>query len=123
MSSQKDNTITHIEIPAPDLSKALNFYPKIFNWKVTVAEENKYAFFRIGELNIGGAFDTGLKPGEERQGIQMVVDVENINETLELIEAAGGMVTLPKTEIPGGHGFYAEFKDPNGVRLQLHARV
>jgi predicted enzyme related to lactoylglutathione lyase len=27
-----------------------------------------------------------------------------------------------KTEIEGGHGFYASFRDPNGNYLQIHSR-
>jgi predicted enzyme related to lactoylglutathione lyase len=78
--------------------------------------------FKIGSTQTGGGFDAGLKPAEEKNGLQITIDVENINTKLEEIEQAGGEIILGKTEIPGGHGFFACFRDPNGNYLQLHAR-
>ncbi len=120
---KQDNTITHIEIPSPDLAKAVSFYSKVFNWKIEIVTENSYAFFRIGDTNTGGGLDASLKPGEEKCGHQICVDVENIQQTLSEVKTAGGSVTIVKTEIGGGHGFYACFKDPNGNHLQIHANI
>ena len=118
----QNNTITHIEIPAPDLAKAIAFYSTIFNWTIEIVNENKYAFFRIADTNTGGGLDASLQPSTERTGVQIVIDVEDIDRSLELIEQAGGTVTLSKTEIGGGHGFYAGFSDPNGNHMQIHSR-
>ena len=118
-----NNTITHIEIPAPNLEKAISFYSELFNWKIEIMVENSYAYFIIGDTNSGGGLDASLKPAQENCGPQIVVDVENIEETLNKIQVLGGIVTKPKTEIDGGHGFYACFKDPNGNYLQVHSRA
>ncbi len=45
---KQDNTISHIEIPAPDLAKAISFYSTVFNWKIVIVAENSYAYFMIG---------------------------------------------------------------------------
>ena len=119
---QNTHTITHIEIPAPDLKKAVEFYEKIFNWQIEILPQGVYAFFRIGSTKSGGGFDAGLKPAEEKCGLQITIDVDDISVKLEEIEKAGGKIILGKTEIPGGHGFYACFGDPNGNYLQLHSR-
>jgi len=63
-----------------------------------------------------------LKPALENCGSQIVIDVEDIEQTLENIKASGGSITKVKTEIDGGHGFYACFRDPNGNYLQVHSR-
>lgn len=118
----KHNTISHIEIPAPDLAKAIAFYSAIFNWTIEIVAENSYAYFRIGDTQTGGGFDASLTPAAEKQGCQVVVDVDSIETTIDQITKAGGSITLPKTEIPGGHGFYAGFRDTNGNHLQIHAR-
>lgn len=118
---KEDNTITHIEIPAPDLQKAIDFYSKVFNWEIQIVQPGVYAFFRIGKTNSGGGFDTSLKPAAERYGPQITVDVENIEAALQKIAENGGVITLPKTEIGEGHGFYACFRDTNGNYLQVHA--
>ena len=115
------NTITHIEIPAPDLERAIAFYGQIFDWEIQTVEPGKYAFFRIGGSNSGGGLDTSLQPAGERTGHQIVVDVDDINTVLDRIVQMGGAMVLPKTEIGGGHGFYAVFKDPNGNYMQLHS--
>lgn len=116
------HTITHIEIPAPDLNKAIAFYSEIFEWGIEVVTVDHYAFFTIGNTGAGGAFDASLMPAAENIGPQLTIDVENIDDTLQKIKNNGGTVTLEKTEIPGGHGFYAVFTDPNHNYLQLHSR-
>ncbi|WP_222852089.1 VOC family protein [Olivibacter sp. SDN3] len=118
---EQNNTITHIEIPAPDLAKAISFYSTVFNWRIEIVTENSYAFFLIGDTNTGGGLNTSLKPAAEKCGPQIVVDVADIGQTLDKINASGGSVTLKKTEIGGGHGFYASFRDPNGNHLQIHS--
>jgi len=50
-----NHTISHIEIPAPDLERAIAFYANIFMWKVQIMEVGKYAFFRIGDTTSGAA--------------------------------------------------------------------
>ena len=119
---KSNHTITHIEIPAPDLKKAVEFYAKLFNWQTEILPEGNYAYFRIGSTRSGGGFDVGLKPAKEKCGPQITIDVEDISIKLSEIEKAGGKIILEKTEIPGGHGFYACFCDPNGNYLQLHSR-
>ncbi|MDQ3021513.1 MAG: VOC family protein [Bacteroidota bacterium] len=118
----EDHTITHIEIPAPDLAKAVSFYSKIFKWKIEIINENSYAYFIIGNTNTGGGLDSSLKPSEGKHGVQVVIDVDDIDQTLKKIEDEGGSVTMAKTEIAGGHGFYACFIDPNKNHLQIHSR-
>ena len=118
---EQNNTITHIEIPAPDLEAAIHFYSKIFNWNLEITEDGRYAYFKIGNTNTGGGFDSSLVPAPELQGPQVVIDVQNLEETMEKIKAAGGFITREKTPISGGHGFYAAFRDPNGNNLQIHS--
>lgn len=113
-------TITHIEIPAPDLELAAKFYSEAFGWHVENVMEG-YSIFRIGDTNTGGGFATSLSPAPENTGPQVVIDVADIGATLVLIESLGGRTTLGKTEIGGGHGYYAAFQDPLGNFMQLHS--
>ncbi len=118
---QNSHTITHIEIPAPDLAAAMIFYAAVFQWEI-IPQGDAYAFFRIGDTNSGGGLDPSLQPAPEKQGVQVVVDVADIDAALTAIVRAGGRIVFPKTAIDGGHGFYAGFCDPNNNHLQLHAR-
>lgn len=119
---QELHTITHIEIPAPDLKKAIAFYSGLFNWQIEMRPPGEYAFFRIIGTEGGGSLDASLQPAAEKQGVQVTIDVEDINEKLVAIKKLGGKIILEKTAIPGGHGYYACFCDPNGNYLQLHSR-
>jgi len=75
---ENNHTITHIEIPAPDLEKAVAFYSKLFNWQIEIQPQGDYAFFRIGSTQSGGGFDRGLKPAEEKYGVQVTIDVDDV---------------------------------------------
>lgn len=117
------HTITHIEIPAPDFTKALEFYSNVFEWGIELITVDHYAFFKIGNTGSGGGLDASLMPAPEKTGPQLTIDVENIETILARIEEHGGSIVEGKTEIPGGHGFYAIFTDPNKNYLQLHSRA
>jgi predicted enzyme related to lactoylglutathione lyase len=47
----------------------------------------------------------------------LVLAVTDVDAKLAEIEAAGGKTLTPRTEIGGGHGFFAYFEDPNGNKL------
>ncbi|HEY3250948.1 MAG TPA: VOC family protein [Ignavibacteria bacterium] len=115
-----DNTITHIEIPANNMKGITNFYSKVFGWQIIFDE--RYSLFRIGKSNTGGGFDAALKPAAEKTGPGLVINVEDIPAKLEDIKAAGGKVVQEKTEIGGGHGFYARFTDCCGNPMQVWAK-
>ncbi|RZJ74986.1 MAG: hypothetical protein EOO45_07010 [Flavobacterium sp.] len=116
------NTISHIEIPAPDFTKAIEFYSAVFNWGIELVTVDHYAFFTIGNTGSGGAFDASLMPAPEKTGPQLVIDVENLETAIADVEKNGGTLVSGRTEIPGGHGFYAVVLDPNQNYLQLHSR-
>ena len=117
---EANTIINHIEIPAPDMLKAINFYSRVFGWETEEFQEG-YTFFKIGTSGIGGGFDSSLKPAEKGVGCQPVINVDDITETLSRIEEEGGEISLVKTELPGGAGFFAGFKDPNGNYLGLYS--
>lgn len=115
-----NTTITHIEIPAPDLELATKFYSEVFGWHVENIMEG-YSVFRIGDTNTGGGLSSLLSPAPENVGPQIVIDVDDIDAMLTRIESSGGKTTLGRTEIGGGHGHYAVFQDPLGNFMQLHS--
>ncbi|MGE0434337.1 MAG: VOC family protein [Planctomycetota bacterium] len=105
--------IVHIEIPAPDIAAAKEFYGKLFGWTFRPMNDT-YEFFDAG--NMTGAMDADLKPGTDA-GSVLVMAVEEIDTALAAIEQAGGKVIKPKTPIGGDHGFYGYFTDPAGNKM------
>jgi predicted enzyme related to lactoylglutathione lyase len=109
--------IIHIEIPAPDLEKAKDFYSKIFDWKVEFIPGMDYAMWSSSEEGVAGGFDKSAKPTQD--GPLLHIDVEDIEAKLKEIEAAGGKTLKPKTKISDEYGFFAVFLDVFGNRLGL----
>ncbi len=117
--------ICHVELPAPDMAKAKEFYGKLFGWKFEAMNET-YEIF-IPTSGIGGGLDTDLPvrkgEGGGAGGAILVLTCEEIPAKLEELVAAGGKKLTDKTEIPGDHGFYAYFEDPNGNKMGLWSKV
>ncbi|MBC8385529.1 MAG: VOC family protein [Candidatus Cloacimonetes bacterium] len=108
--------IEWIEIPAPDLEKAKEFYSAIFGWKISEYSPD-YLIFESGNMN-GGMYKN-RQPSDN--GICFSITVQSIEETLNKIVKLGGQLVKEKYKIGKGLGFYASFSDPNGNVLELWA--
>lgn len=105
------NHIVHIEFPADNPAGLGGFYNQLFGWETTPMSEG-YVLFNPGDGAVGGGFST--PEGGQPNWVVCYIQVDDIDAKLAEIGAAGGSTFKGKTEIGGGHGFYALFKDPNG---------
>jgi len=113
--------IVHIEIPAPDLEKAKDFYEKIFGWQIQMMPEMDYALWSPpGEEGVGGGFSKSYPVNKE--GILIHIGVDDIDAKLADIEKAGGKIVKPKTKISDEYGFFAEFSDISGNKMALWSK-
>ena len=110
------NKFCHIEIPAPKFDETIEFYFKVFGWKVE--KMDRYAMFQDGL--VGGGFDPDMKVADG--GPNLVIECDDIPTKMTEIENAGGKQTKEKTEIGGGMGFYASFLDPSGNQLSIWSK-
>ena len=111
-----DHPIVHVEFSARDLQEAGKFYSELFGWKVEQFPEMSYATF-AAEGGPGGGFNPVSE--ENPAGTVMVyVSADDIEATLDRVEALGGKKVLPKSEIPG-IGWFAFFQDPTGNTVAL----
>jgi predicted enzyme related to lactoylglutathione lyase len=113
------NSIVHWEIPSTDLAKSQAFYEALFGWEFEGFSPD-YLMFEVDD-GVGGALqqvDTMQGPG-----IEVYIDVEDIEAALARVRELGGTVADPKTEIGGGMGYWAAFLDPCGCRLCLWSKV
>jgi uncharacterized protein len=118
-NSNSKRPFCHIVIPAPDLEKAKSFYETVFGWRVdaNVPGQN-YWFFESG--NIGGAFSSNHKPAA--RSITLMITVEKMEETLDLIRNNGGVVTRDRSAIgDAASGFDAYFLDPNENEMGIYS--
>lgn len=112
--ADKPGAIVHVEFHSPDPDRTKAFYSKVFGWKFENIPQMEYATFKAPSGPGGGL----MKPTE---GGPMVLDYilsEEIDETAQAIEANGGAILMPKSEIPG-FGWWAVFRDPTGLTMAL----
>jgi uncharacterized protein len=109
--------ICYLEIPAKTADASADFYSRMFGWRVRKRGDGELAFD-----DANGVSGTWVKESdhtrEERTRIYIMVD--DIADTLKRIEAAGGRVLTPRTDIGSGMGAFAVFADPVGNEFGLY---
>ncbi len=109
--------ITHIDIPVSDLEAATAFYSTLFGWRIAAPPGfEDYPMWQAPNELSGG----GLAPrSEDFTQPRSYVEVDSIDETLALVEARGGTVTMPKMAITET-SWWAAFADPDGNHIGLY---
>ena len=120
--------VVHFEIPCDDVGRAKEFYGSIFGWDLqdvdmgngvtyttvtTVPVDDKMMPTEVGSIN-GGM----MTRSPDTTSPVITVGVDSIDISLKQVEAAGGSVVTPRTEIPG-MGAVGYFKDTEGNTLGL----
>lgn len=120
------NTINWFEIPVIDFERAKAFYQAIFQVHLLEMEigDVKLAMFpsEMGSGKVSGALCIGEGYTPSKAGTLIYFngnpDLQNI---LDRVTAAGGTVTLQKTQVNPEIGYMAFFNDTEGNRLALHS--
>jgi predicted enzyme related to lactoylglutathione lyase len=120
----KINLANWFEIPVKDLDRAVKFYEKVFDVKLSPEEMGgmKMAMFPFTQDAPGapGSLIKAESYEPSHAGTVVYFSVEDIPETLRRINANGGKMLMPKTAI-GQYGFIAQYEDTEGNRLALHS--
>lgn len=103
--------VVYFDIGCRDKEQSREFYEALFDWT-----GEPYGPF-ASRLNTGSekgiqGFTTALGH-EPHNYVMLYVEVDDIPAHLEKVEALGGKVFVPQTEVPGG-GHFAWFTDPHG---------
>lgn len=122
------NAISWFEIPASDINRAQKFYESIFTITMTPIDmENiKMRMFPLDNPmeGVGGAIvqTDGFHVPSATDGPLIYLNGNpNVQVILDRVEAAGGKIMVPKTEISPEYGFMAVFTDTEGNRIALHS--
>lgn len=105
--------VIHFEIPSDNPEKALVFYEKVFGWKVSQWTDAPYWLCTTGEDSEPGINGAIMKRNSPDQPLLNTIGVKNIDETIQSIQAHGGVVVSPKRAIENV-GWLAFFKDLDG---------
>ena len=122
------HAISWFEIPATDIERATKFYETIFSVKLNPLDmpNIKMRMFPIDNPmeGIGGAVvDSGgfHKPSATDGPLIYLNGNPDLQIVLDRVEAAGGKIMVPKTEISPEYGYMAVFTDTEGNRIALHS--
>ena len=109
--------ICYLEIPAITAEASAGFYRSIFGWNVRKRGDGELAFDDTGGVSGTWVKESDRTPDEQTR---IYIMVDDISDTLKKIEAAGGMVLTPRTDIAPGSGAFAVFADPAGIEFGLY---
>ena len=102
--------INFVELPARDLGAARSFYSDVFGWEMTDFGPS-YSCTVTGEVDLGLQGDMSEAPAMPLP----VVLVDDLEAAQAAVQRAGGKVSKPPFDFPGGRRFH--FLDPNGLEL------
>jgi len=122
------NSVVHFEMPFDDRDRMAKFYESAFGWRTQKLGEDMGHYVlaittetdddgprKPGAIN-GGFFPR--KPGWPDQHGAIVIAVDDIEESVEIVTKAGGEVLGEPMAIPGV-GQYVSFRDTEGNRVSM----
>ena len=121
------NAISWFEIGTNDLQRATKFYETIFGVTLNPLDMDniKMRMFPIDDMmGVGGALvDSGgfHKPSATDGPLIYLNGNPDVQKVLDKVEAAGGKIMVPKTEISPEYGYMAVIIDTEGNRIGLHS--
>jgi uncharacterized protein len=122
------HAISWFEIPSTDLDRATRFYETIFNIELFPMDmaEIKMRMFPLDDpaTGVGGAVvhTEGFYQPSDTHGTLIYLNANpDVQHVLDRVEAAGGKILVPKTEISPDYGYMGVFVDTEGNRIGLHS--
>lgn len=110
------------EISTSDLDRAQRFYEAVLG---TTLARNRVGATELAMFPFGGRPGTGgalIRQEDSEpsvQGCVVYLNVDDLDAVLTRALAHGADVFVPRTELPGGRGVYAQFLDSEGNRVGL----
>ncbi|MDX2046286.1 MAG: VOC family protein [Chitinophagaceae bacterium] len=122
------HAISWFEIGTTNLDRATKFYETIFGIKLSPLDlpNIQMRMFPLDDMmtGVGGAVvnsDGFHKPSATDGPLIYLNGNPDVQNILDKVEAAGGKIMVPKTEISPEYGFMAVIMDTEGNRIGLHS--
>ena len=122
------NPVIHFELPAEDAKRMNEFYTKVFGWQTQTMgpEMGDYIVVTTTEIDeatkrprMSGAINGGFfKKSEKNSNPTVVIAVDDIKASMEMVKQAGGTIVSGPDAIPGV-GDYVAFTDTEGNRVAM----
>ncbi|MBT8197631.1 MAG: VOC family protein [Acidimicrobiia bacterium] len=109
--------VVHVEVRGLDAPALRAFYQEVFGWERR--DDLSIGDYSVAEIGTGGlTAATGPAADWKARSCTFYIQVDDIDQTLEHIEAAGGKRVMPRTEGPvfgASHILvFTQFVDPAG---------
>lgn len=122
------NAVSWFEIPTLDIDRAAKFYETVFSIKLVPLDlpNIKMRMFPVEDMEtgVGGALvksDSFHVPSDSLGPLLYLNANPDVQNVLEKVEAAGGKILVPKTQISPEYGYMGVFKDTEGNRIAVHS--
>ncbi|MDQ3803490.1 MAG: VOC family protein [Acidobacteriota bacterium] len=108
------------ELATRDLEAAKKFYTGLLGWQLKQSDAAGMAYHEIvvGGEHVGGLYQMGPEHGDAPSRWMAYVAVEDVDDRAARVEALGGKVCVPPTDIPNV-GRFCVITDPSGATLSL----
>ncbi|GGG30719.1 hypothetical protein GCM10011344_34570 [Dokdonia pacifica] len=116
--------ISIFEIPATDISRAINFYREILGVEIEKMEfpGMELGLFPYQDQMVTGVIMKGEGYEPSASGVTIYLNGgENLQTILDKVEGNGGKIIIPKTPHADEIGFFAIFHDSEGNKIGLHS--
>lgn len=117
------HAINWFEIPCEDLDRATTFYESLLGRKMQRESfGDPVALFAADQKGTGGTLVKRAfqKPGASGTMVYLNCDGD-LDGVLGRVAVSGGLILMPKTEVPGGFGHFACLRDSEGNHIGLHS--
>ena len=126
---KKVNPVVHFEMPAENIKRMADFYSSVFGWQTQMMGEQMGNYVVVttsetdetGRPKMPGTINGGLYPKTADMPAQypsVVIAVDDIRESIKIVNQAGGKVLGEPVDIPM-IGLYVSFIDTEGNRVTM----
>lgn len=116
--------ISIFEIPAKDLTRAIQFYQEILSLEIERLEFPgvEMGLFPYQDQRVMGVIMKGEGYEPSSKGVTIYLNGgDNLQTILDKVESKGGTVIIPKTPHADESGYFAIFHDIEGNKIGLHS--
>jgi predicted enzyme related to lactoylglutathione lyase len=114
--------IVHTEFISSNAKATADFVGKMFGWqiqKMNAPGMEYYMWNYPGEKEGGGIGNASSEHRQTSPYINIFVDVENLETSIEKARSMGATLLTPETAIPDGMGYFAVLSIPGGCTLGI----
>ncbi|SNR47434.1 hypothetical protein SAMN04488009_2028 [Maribacter sedimenticola] len=122
--SDMKSFISIFEIPATDITRAVNFYQAILDIEIDKMEfpEMQMGIFPYENQMVTGVIMKAEGYTPSANGITIYLNGgDNLQAILDKVEINGGEIIVPKSLHADESGYYAIFLDSEGNKMGLHS--